>query len=349
MSRVHEASTTGSARRSTDASRFRRFGLDFTGTRPTIRLGDPGFDASWLRRYRAGSWLAVLWWGFMPMVLGIGLMSAWGPFGAIDAWQLDTFGSGNVILLVILAMPLLALPILAAKLLPVDDSRAFLIGVRQAFDNRWGPKLVNPKADPKRGAQRALVACRIVAGSGAALLCASVAWGVHDADSPHAPLVPMTRGALLAADGHLPHAARVTGLSADRVREWRYDYVVRRDSHLDVYYPLRGPGSSGPADVIEVDRTFPQDAPAVYNMVDPPGPREGTLSAVDDWTADRLRAAGIAVAPHAVLLERRHLEGRDPDPDPMDAFMPGIVGFTMAFMGVVGWVSASRRRRTFVD
>jgi hypothetical protein len=57
---------------------WRSFGPDFTGTRPVLREGDPGIDAHWLRRRRAGEVGAALWAVLAPVFLAIGFASPWG-------------------------------------------------------------------------------------------------------------------------------------------------------------------------------------------------------------------------------------------------------------------------------
>ena len=326
---------------------YRRFGADFTGTRPALRLGDPGIDAGWLRRYRWGAVGGAVWLVLLPVLLAVGFLSAWGPFGRIDSWQLDTFGSGSVILLVILFLPLAFVPLAAAHLLPVDGSTPALLGIRQSFDPRWGPRVVGRPGDARSRLRRLSRLAQGFAAIGAVTLAVFAAKGVHDADSPHAPLPEVGMGRLADPGQPLAHAVRLTGAVADRSKAWEHRYRIRQDSHRDVYYPLRPAGSAagGAAAIVELDQTNPQYEEARWNMVDPPGPREGVPELLDDWTAGELRRAGIALAPRVVVLKRQQLGGRDPRPDPLDDFVFALFGFAALFCGLVFWWGTARAAR----
>ena len=97
--------------------------------------------------------------------------------------------------------------------------------------------------------------------------------------------------------------------------------------------------------LVELDPTSPQYAPAVWNSVDAPGPREGTLSPLDDWTADRLRAAGFKLADTVIVLERKQLNGRSPDPDPIDDVLIVILGTTVLLVSGLMFFVLRRRWR----
>lgn len=330
---------------------YRRFGADSTGTRPALRLGDPGIDAGWLRRYRWGAMGGAAWLVLLPVLLAVGFLSAWGPFGRIDSWQLDTFGSGSVILLVILFMPLAFVPLAAAHLLPVDASTPALLGIRQSFDTRWGPRVVGRPGDARARLRRL---SRLAQGSavvGAVTLAVFAGKGIHDADTPHPPLPRVGMASLADSGQPLPYAVRLTDAVADRSRTWEHRYRIRQDSHRDVYYPLRpaasaaGGATGGPAAIVELDQTNPQYEAARWNMVDPPGPREGVPELLDDWTAGELRRAGIALAPRVVVLRRQRLDGHDPRPDPLDDFVFALFGFAALFCGLVFWWAMARAAR----
>lgn len=326
---------------------FRRFGAAFTGTRPVLRLGDPGIDAAWLRRYRLSAIGSALSFVLLPVALAVGFLSRWGPFGLIDTWQVETFGSGNVILLVILFMPLAFAPVLAAHLLPVDASTPMLLGIRQSVDPRWGPRVEEAVADTNLRLRRMTRGSQGVAVIGGVVLAFFACKGWRDAYTPHARLPVLDYARLVDPHTSLPHALRVTGAVADRSQGWIYRYSIRQDTHRDVYYPLRpaGQAATPPVALVELDQTSPQYAPAPWNEIDPPGPREGSTEPLDDWTGEQLRHAGIALARHVVVLKRQQLEGRDPEPDPLDDDIFGMLGFVGLLMGLALWWACVRASR----
>lgn len=112
-----------------------------------------------------------------------------------------------------------------------------------------------------------------------------------------------------------------------------------------MYFPLR-PASGRPDEpvlLVELDQTSPRYEPALWNMIDPPGPREGLPSALSDWEAGELRRAGIRLAPHMIVLKRQQLDGRSPCPDPLDDTIYGMFGFVASFVGSVLWWAFKRR------
>jgi len=329
----------------TDATVYRRFGMAFEGSRPTVRLGDPGIDDAWLWRRRLGVAVATVWYLAFPIVCAIGFISAWGPFGLVDTWQLETFGSNSVILLTILAMPLAFLPLAVARPRRIDGSTPFLLGMRQAFDAAWGPRVDRGEAARQAGLRTARRVTQAMTAVGAVGLVLFAWKGFHDAAAPHAPLPEIGCDRLVDPAFVPPRALRIVGAVADGSRRWARDYSVRQDVHHDVYVALRpvhGPAHARIA-LVELDRTSPQyDAHARWNMVDAPGAREGTTAVLDDWTADRLRAAGFRLAPHVVLLERRQLHGRNPDPDPIEDVALAIIPASVLLVGLVAWWKSAR-------
>lgn len=330
----------------TEPTPYRRFDRSFTGTRPRLRLGDPGIDARWIKRRRWGAVVATGWFVLLPLGLGTGFMSHWGVFGQLDSWQLDTFGSGSVILLTLLFMPLMFVPHLVTRAATVDGSTPFLIGMRQAFDNDWGPRVEGPPGATStfRTAQRVALG---VAAIGAAVLTFAIWKGFRDAATPHAPLPDVTFAALVDPSAPLPDAARMVGVDADRSQQWSHDYRVRADTHHDVYYPLRpiGERADVPVALVELDQTSPQYEPKPWNSVDAPGPREGLPSVLGDWEAGELRRAGMTLAPRVIVLQRQQLDGRSPFPDPMDDLLYGMLGCVAMFTGSLCWWSFRRVER----
>jgi hypothetical protein len=286
------------------------------------------------------------WYAFLLPVLGIGLISHWGIFGRIDSWQLATFGSENIILLAVLFSPLMFIPRLVTAILLIDQSTPFLLGMRQASDADWGPKVEwrTVAASRLRAIQRA---CLIVAGIGLASLIFAVSRGVYDAGLPRPPLPRMSLARLADPSVPLPAAARIVGAAPDLSKRWNYDFRVRQDLRHDVYYALRAPGASAetPAAVVEVDQTSPQNDVKPSNMVDAPGSREGTLSILGDWEAGEIRRAGVRLAPHVTLLTREQLDGKTPDPQETPNVLFGIFGFVGLIMGIALWWSFGRAAR----
>lgn len=333
-----DRSLTGSDK-AAEPSPYRYYGAAFAGTRPTLRLGDPGIDAHWIRRRRWGAIVAACWGTFLLPLIGIALMSHWGVFGRIDSWQLATFGSENIIFLVILCMPLMFLPKIVTAVFPIDQSTPFLLGMRQAFDDKWGPKVLGKPPAPARfyKARRVLMT---IAGVGIAMMIFGIGREVHNANATRPPLpeIPLARLANLPAP--LPAAARVTDAIPDLSARWNYDYRIRYDNHHDVYYPLRSPGSPATlsATVVEVDQTDPDDDVSRWNMVNAPGPREGALSDLDLWKRAEMQRAGVKLAPHVILLTRQQLHGTMPSPEETLDVMMGLFGFVTFFMGgVMAW------------
>ena len=328
---------------------WQRYGPAFTGTRPVLREGDPGIDAAWLRRRRWGQVIAALWVVVVPVALGIGLFSAWGPFGWAATWQLATFGFNSAIWLIIPLLPLAFLPLLVARMRRIGIDTPFLLGMRQSFDADWGPRLEVAGGARTIFRQRRQIA-RWLAAVGGVVLAVAAGKGWHDAAMPHALLPEIGYARLANAALPLPTAARVIGAVSDHSREWTHDYTVRRDAHRDVYYALEPTGGrSGPVAVVEKSSTSPHYETAVWNMADPPGPREGMLTMLDAWTAGRLRAAGFALAPRVVVVERRQLHGRDPDPDPIADMMIGVIAASVMVVSAALWWGAWLGERRLAD
>lgn len=65
---------------------YRRFDPAFTGTRSVLTLGAPGIDRDWIRRHRLGAGVVIVWYIAVPLLVMIGLASAWGSFGRLDTW-----------------------------------------------------------------------------------------------------------------------------------------------------------------------------------------------------------------------------------------------------------------------
>ena len=327
---------------------YRRFDAAFSGTRPVLTLGDPGIDGAWMQRYRFGVTAAILWYIAFPMLMVAGLISARGPFGWLDTWQLRMFGSNSVILLAIPFMPIAFVPLMVARLSRIDRRAPFRLGMRQAFDNTWGPRVrTGPDALPQRWRRTGRIA-GAVAAIAAVALAGFVAKGMHDASVPHARLAEMSHAVLTEPLTALPDAVRVSGVTADRSREWAHDYRVRQDVHHDVYFALRpaAEANARAVSLLEVDHTSPQYGEAIWNMIDPPGAREGVPEQLDDWTAEQLRRAGFRLAPHVVVLERRQLDGRNPNPDPIDDILYGILAATATFSGLMTmWVAHRNARK----
>ncbi len=320
---------------------WRRFDAAFTGPRPVLRQGDPGIDAAWLRRRRLGEIGAALWAVIVPVLLGMGFFSAWGPFGWAATWQLDVFGYNSAIWLTIPLLPLAFLPALVARVMRIGVDTPVLLGMRQSFDARWGPRI------EEEGGVRAIFRRRrrianwlTVVGAAALVIFAGKGW--YDATLPHAPLTEVGYAQLTGTSGALPVAVRLAGAVADRSREWTHAYTVRRVTHQDVYYPLRpvGGAASGPVAIVEMSSISPQYDRAIWNMVDPPGPREGMPVPIDAWTAGRLRAAGFQLAPRVVVLERRQLNGRDPYPDPITDMVLAIIAASVTLVSALTWWGA---------
>ncbi|WP_420140058.1 hypothetical protein [Sphingomonas sp.] len=316
-----------------DASFYRSYDAAFTGTRPKLRLGDPGIDVQWMRRRLWGSLVAGTWSGFVLPLIGLGLMSHWGPFGRLDSWQLETFGSNSLILLAILFFPLIFVPRVITAVMPINRSTPFLLGMRQAYDRDWGPK-IEGYADSPSHFRKVRRACLVVTIVGVTAIVVAIAYGVYDASRPRAPLPQLSLARLADPSAPLPSAARVIGAVPDLSQRWNYHYNVRQDIHHDVYYPLRAPGERAdvPAKVVELDQTSPQSEVASWNMVNAPGPREGTLSVMGDWEAGEMQHAGVKLAAHVTLLTREQLHGKMPDQG-MTGFFIGLFGFVATLLG----------------
>jgi hypothetical protein len=173
---------------------------------------------------------------------------------------------------------------------------------------------------------------------GLAALAVFAGKGWHDSSVAHAPL-PSVGYARLVAAATLPPAIRLTGAVSDRSHEWTHTFTVRRSTRRDVYYPLR-PASDpagGPVTLVEMSSTSPQYEVAVWNMVDPPGLREGVPTLLDHWTAGRLRAAGFPLATRVVVLKRQRLNGRSPYPDPITDFVFAVIAGSVALVAALVW------------
>lgn len=317
---------------------WRNYGPAFTGTRPVLREGDLGIDARWLRRRRTGEVGAALWAVVVPVLLVTGFASAWGPFGWAATWQLRVFGFNNAVWLTIPLLPVAFLPVLVARVARIGMDTPFLLGMRQSFDASWGPRI------EEKGGARAIFrgrrrVARWVTAGGVAALAVFAGKGWHDATMPHEPLPTVGYARLVDAAVPFPPAVRVAGAVPDHALEWTHTYTVRRSTRSDVYYPLRPVGSraGGPVALVEMSSTSPQYEVAVWNMVDPPGPREGVPALLDEWTAGRLRASGFPLATRVVVIERRHLEGRSPYPDPITDFVFAVIAGSVALVAALVW------------
>ena len=325
---------------------WRRYGPASTDPRPVLRQGDPGIDSAWLRRRRLGEIGAALWAVTLPLLLMVGFASAWGPFGWAATWQLAVFGFNNPVWLVIPLMPLAFIPSMIARLARIDVDTPFLLGMRQSFDAKWGPRV-----EEEGGARAIFRRRRRGAGwivvAGAAVLAVFAGKGWHDSTVPHAPLPELPYARLAGGATALPPAVRVTGAVSDRSREWAHAYTVRRVTRRDVYYPLRRAGgpASGRVALVEMSSASSHYETAVWNMVDPPGPREGLPTLLDEWTAGRLRAAGFALADRVVVLKRRQLDGRSPYPDPITDLVFAIIAGSVTLVAALAWWGARRGER----
>lgn len=317
---------------------WRSYGPGFTGTRPVLREGDPGIDARWLRLRRVGEVGAALWVVLAPVLLVIGFASAWGPFGWVVTWQLQAFGFNNAVWLTVPLLPLAFLPFLVARVARIGVDTPFLLGMRQSFDARWGPR-IEEEGGVRAVFRRRRRVARWFTAVGAATLAVFAGKGWRDATVPHAPLAAIGYAQLAESAVPLPPAVRLTGAVSDHSREWTHAYTVHRSARRDVYYPLRPIDSpaDGPVALVEMSSTSPQYEVAAWNMVDPPGPREGVPALLDEWTARRLRAAGFPLAARVVVLERRDLNGRSPYPDPLTDLVFAVIAGSVALVASLVW------------
>lgn len=313
---------------------------------------DPRLTPRWHRLYRWGSFTIASWWLFCFAFMIGSVASHWGPFGWIASAEIHVLGSEGPIIGALPGLLLMGLPGLIVSKMAKTVDRPFLFGMQDGFDDKRSPRLERPPGNQRRRMRRMMWGGLIVGVVGLGLLGVGW-WRVDRMDAaPRTPL-PVLSFARIASGIALPTSARVDGVVSYPGTRWTHDTTVRQTLYRDVYYPLARAGwrPAQAVRLVELDRTLPNDAPGPDNAVDAPGPREGALRSLDDdWLARQLTAAGMKIADHAVILERKPLKGLQPAASD-DSILPGLLIFLGAFTFVAflfAW-AARRALRTFVD
>jgi len=315
-----------------------------------MEQSDGGIDARWRRRNALGSAVSVVWLLSVIVAVAGGSVIHAGPFGWLASAELALFGTENPVLAAIpMYLLLLGLPYLGARMLPRSLDRPFLCGIQEAIDPARPPVVKPLPGATLRRATRlrnsALVICAVLPLAGAAGFWISS----HSGRTAGEPLPQLTPTALAERATALPPFAGIVGAEDHVDRAWVWNRSVRQTRYRDYYFPLTEPGwrPDDPVTLIELDKLLPDDSPGAENVLDPPGPREGALSAdaPDSWVVGEMRRQGLHVVDHPILLERRPLGGLTPGPDTILASL--FLGLSIAlalFAGLFAW-NANRRVR----
>ena len=291
-----------------------------------MRLGDPGIDERWVRRRTLGTTAVVVWMLGTLAMLAIGTPMRLPPFGWIEAWQEATFGGTSPILAVLPFIPLVWAPKLALRL-PASADRPFLLGIQQACDTTAGPKF-QPSNDAQRGTmRRSLAVSAAFLALGICAIVGGIVLAVEESNRPVATPVPATYDQALASRGNGLPLRIADATPSDRT--WLQIETVRGHTTRTAWRALRPSASHGSDVLFQSTPMFQRD--------------DGSLSALgkagigrtrpmDDWIAERLRAAGFDVAPHPLEFETWTAGG-----DAFDAAMPG---YLTALLGLVATVLA---------
>jgi len=296
--------------------------------RDVVRLGDPGIDEAWARRRALGGAFVSTW--IVATTLAVGAMAAGavGPVGWIEAVQVRVLGGVSPVMA---ALPFMVLPFapLLAQLLPTDVRRPFLLGMQQASSPTSGPRFEPSVEVRRRDLARKVAVATTAMVAGLVALLAGIALAVRESSAPIPP--PVIVSYEDAASGRpRTGSVLVTGAVEGRA-SWLERSTTRGSTVRTRWRTLVPPDAPGPARLVESVVVGTDDANRPRDLVRPS--LVGRLSPLDDWTAARLREAGIPVAGTAIKLER----SMGDEGDAVDASMPGallaIFGFVATVVG----------------
>jgi hypothetical protein len=140
------------------------------------------------------------------------------------------------------------------------------------------------------------------------------------------PLPAYTPQQIQTADpATLPSYLRIVGAVAHQEIAWGYRYAVKYQDEEDFYVPLTMPDwqPAKPVQLIEVDRTFPDNPDRTRINAATPGSVEGELfpRRLPDWQGAEIARHGWTVATPAVLFQRQVLHGVVPGASPEARFL----------------------------
>ena len=294
--------------------------------RTTVRLGDPGIDARWVRRRKLGTTAVVVWMLGTMALLAIGTPMRLPPVGWIEAWQEATFGGTSPILAVLPLIPLVWAPKLALRL-PARADRPFLLGIQQACDTGAGPRFM-PSDDAQRGAMhRALTISAAILALCVCAIVAGIVLAIAESDRPAATPIRVTYVKALVSHGDGP-PLRIADAGPSR-EYWLQVETVRGHTTRTAWRAIRPIGGRGRDRLFQSTWTSQRDD----GTLEPIGQSGvGRVRPMDDWIAGELRAAGFDVAPHPLQLDTWTADG-----DSFDAALPG---YLTAMIGLVGTILA---------
>jgi hypothetical protein len=229
------------------------------------------------------------------------------------------------------ALPFMILPFapLLARLLPTDVRRPSLLGVQQASSPTLGPRFEPGVEMHRRDLARkvALSTAAVVAGVAASV--AGIALASREASAPiPAPVAVSYEDA---ASGRARNGSVLVTGAVEGPTFWLERSTTRGSVVRTRWRALVPPSVTGPARLVERVVVGTDDHGRPQDYVRPT--LVGRLSRLDDWTAARLREAGIPVAGRAIKLERS-MGGNG---DAVDASMPctllAIFGFVATVVG----------------
>lgn len=272
---------------------------------------------------RARNWgaaVAVTWYlGGFVLLIACAIMQA-GPYAWAQSWQVRHLGADSAIMNFLPGFAILLLPMLVLALLPRRPDWPVVNGAKDAFwPDRRAPRPVVSTDTLLRRMQRLrrvmlvlALACPLV---GALLGWMSLRPGEQ---TPGSALPTLTMAEAVAPGATLPDYVRLTGGTPQPDLAWEHDYSIRTTRYQDIYTPVTAPGwrSGDAVSVLQL---------AKLADLQQPGATEGELSrGLPAWLIASMRTDGVPVIDDPVVLKRKKLEGRVPEPDDVDAILAGI-------------------------
>jgi|GEM_PF-3731799 len=272
---------------------------------------------------RARNWgaaVAAVWYlgGFVLLIAGAVMQV--GPYAWAQSWQVRHLGSDSATMSFLPGFGILLVPMLVLALLPRRPDWPFVNGAKDAFwpDRRASRPVVSTDILVRRMRRSWRVmlvlalACPLV---GTVLGWMSLRPGEQ---APGSALPTLTMAEAAARGATLPDYARLTGGTPQPDLAWEHDFSIRTTRYQDVYTPVTAPGWRH-GDAVSV---LQLESLADFQQ---PGATEGELSrGLPAWLITSMRAGGVPVADDPVVLKRKKLDGRVPEPDEVGAILAGI-------------------------
>lgn len=267
-----------------------------------------------------GAAVAVTWYlGGFVLLMACAVMQV-GPYAWAQSWQVRHLGADSAIMSFLPGFAILLLPMLILGLLPRRPDWPFVNGAKDAFwpDRRAPRPAVSTDILLRR--MRRLRRIMLVLALACPLVGALLGWmSLRPGEqTPGSALPDLTMAEVIAPSVTLPDYARLTGGTTQPDLAWEHDYSIRTTRYQDVYTPMTAPGWR-PGDVVSV---LQLETLAYFQQ---PGATEGELSrGLPAWLIASMRTDGVPVADDPVVLKRKKLDGRVPEPDEVGAILAGI-------------------------